>query len=73
MVFISQRPDTTACPHSSWGIEGEVRKVDNFEIGYCPDCKREISFRLDGSGRRIGEKCVVETEKREPDDSDGRL
>jgi hypothetical protein len=58
---IENFPDTTGCKHSSVGLTSPTpRKTGNVEVGYCLDCKCEIAFILDQSGKRTGETRIVQ-------------
>lgn len=57
-MAIKQSPDISGCSHS--GLDGPIRRVANWDVGYCLDCKFNIAFRLDESGKRTGETQIVE-------------
>jgi len=59
-AIIETFPDRTGCAHSAVGLSSpSPRKVGNFEVGYCLDCKCEIAFTLQ-SGNRTGETRIVQ-------------
>jgi hypothetical protein len=64
---LKQLPDTTGCSHAGVGLDTPCpRKVGNFELGYCLQCKQEIAFRLDSAGKRTGETLIVKLEENIP-------
>jgi hypothetical protein len=61
---LKQLPDTTGCSHAGIGLDTPApRRVGNFELGYCLQCKQEIAFCLDGTGQRTGKTLIVKLEE----------
>jgi len=53
-------PDETGCTHTGLGLSSPTRKLENAEVGWCFDCKCEIVFFLDQSGKRTGKTRIVQ-------------
>jgi len=63
MATIKQYPDSSGCNHGGVGSSSPTRRTGNFEVGYCPDCKFTIGFRLDKIGARTGETQIIQIEE----------
>jgi hypothetical protein len=48
--------DNTGCKH--W-LDGDTRKENGWEMGWCGTCNHEVAYKLDGTGKRTGETYLL--------------
>lgn len=60
-AIIEDFPDTTGCAHSGVGLSSpSPRRIGNVEFGFCVECRCQIAFILDESGKPTGERRIVQ-------------